>query len=841
MTEDRIKQALNRLFDKHRIVFWYDAKKELRADFEALQLDGIEKLEINNNEFSLKHRLLREQPKQSFLLYKEDAEPKVLDNWLLDVQLAEGEFGTDQSAIWLSELELPNEFISIVENHGAFFESVKRKQDLKKLLEPEDTLSVVRLKMTAVCVNSDARVDNIIEQLLNELAKEKEDAIKLITRCNLDTFIWQLLERHYGYHCDAPTLKDFVITLFSWSYFQGVSTIAQPGITTLSSDALVFLKRWKDSRRYQEAFETLSKDCAENLNIESDLQKREVLDLIELDYFRLIDQKIISGLVKLVEERTVSSGDITLWCRQRRMSHWFDDFRHLYDAIEVASQFVSLLETVQFNMPSATDAVESYTRTWFKLDQLYRQYIYALKASGQNTLLSSLTVQIENLYTNNYLLPLNNEWQYHVDAMQQWQVSGVIPQPRFFNKWVKSYLKDRKKIFVIISDAFRFEAGEEMVSRIRQEDRYQADLEHQLSSLPSYTQLGMASLLPGADKQETLSLADDKTATAYLNGQSTQGTANRDKVLKTELGERAAAIQAKNFMEMTIPDTREMLKAHDVIYFYHNRIDHTGDKMQSEGEAFEATEKTFDDLMRLIKKLTNANANNILITADHGFIYQNRPLDDSDFLVADVGGDLLYRDRRFLLGKSLTSGSGLKAFNAQQLGLTGDVGALIPKGMQRLRLQGSGSRFVHGGASLQEVVVPVIKIKKKRQSDTSTVEVEIIRSGSSVITSGQLSVTLYQAEQVTDKVQPRRIRIGIYTESRKLISDLHELVLDLTSENPREREMKLRFLLTQEADEANGQEVRLILEEPISGTVKFKDYKSLSYTLRRSFTSDFDF
>ena len=40
MTEDRIKQALNRLFEKHRIVFWYDAKKELRADFESLQLDG---------------------------------------------------------------------------------------------------------------------------------------------------------------------------------------------------------------------------------------------------------------------------------------------------------------------------------------------------------------------------------------------------------------------------------------------------------------------------------------------------------------------------------------------------------------------------------------------------------------------------------------------------------------------------------------------------------------------------------------------------------------------------------------------------------------------------------
>ncbi len=33
--ENRIAQALNKLFDRNRIVFWYDAKKELRADFEA--------------------------------------------------------------------------------------------------------------------------------------------------------------------------------------------------------------------------------------------------------------------------------------------------------------------------------------------------------------------------------------------------------------------------------------------------------------------------------------------------------------------------------------------------------------------------------------------------------------------------------------------------------------------------------------------------------------------------------------------------------------------------------------------------------------------------------------
>ena len=65
---DRIASALNRQFDRHRIVFWYDAKKELRRDFEAVDLPGVEKIELVNNEFGVKYRILREQPEQKFLL-----------------------------------------------------------------------------------------------------------------------------------------------------------------------------------------------------------------------------------------------------------------------------------------------------------------------------------------------------------------------------------------------------------------------------------------------------------------------------------------------------------------------------------------------------------------------------------------------------------------------------------------------------------------------------------------------------------------------------------------------------------------------------------------------------
>jgi hypothetical protein len=110
-----------------------------------------------------------------------------------------------------------------------------------------------------------------------------------------------------------------------------------------------------------------------------------------------------------------------------------------------------------------------------------------------------------------------------------------------------------------------------------------------------------------------------------------------------------------------------------------------------------------------------------------------------------------------------------------------------------------------------------------------------------VITSGQLAIMLYQAQPVTDKVQPRNLRAGIYTEAGTLISDSHDLIFDLGSDNPRERELQVRFILTREADDANGQDVFLKIEERHGRTSHFKEYKSVRYLVRRSFTSDFDF
>ena len=852
---DRIAQALTRLFERHRILFWYDAEKELRSEFEALELPGIEKLELANNEFGVKYRLLREEPERKFLLYREGPQPEYLDNWLLDVQLAQGEFRTDQVGLWLSELELGLEFTDLVQAHEEFFKAVKRKESLKRSLKPDDTPEMVRLKMLGVCAGAEPGLDRVLESLLAELSEneprmdtnehEEGNKQRLIKRCGLDGYLWEQMKRYYGYESGSPSIRDFVIALFKYCYYQHFDTKTNIGVNScslvvpsLTSDALVFLRRWKDSRQYEASFESLSDDCADLLGIEQDLDSRDFRSLIDLDYFRLIDKKIISELVRNVVDRTVSTGDVALWVRQRRQGHWYQEFRHLYEAVDYTAQFVQLLDEATLEMTSMADGIERYSRSWFRLDQLYRKVVYHVRCSGQSTLTGALTEQIENLYSNNYLLKLNDRWQGYVDAAKRWAAPPVLLQKDFFQRCVQPFLNKDKKVCVIISDALRYEIGDELLSLIRQEDRFDASLEPALSMLPSYTQLGMAALLPN----KTLELADSDTGVVNVDGQSSQGTANRIRILDQAITQRGTALRAEELMALDRDDCRALVRDHDVVYIYHNLIDKTGDSRDSEERVFDAVEDTLQELVRIIKKLASANANNLLLTSDHGFIYQNRVLDESDFSDEAVEGkQIRFRNRRFVLGTGLKPASGLKKFSSAELGLTGSMEVHIPKSINRLRIKGAGSRFVHGGASLQEVVVPVVRVNKKRKSDISSVEVDILRGGTSVITSGQLALVFYQTEPSTEKVQPRTLRAGIYTQDGELISDSHNLVFDFVSDNPRERELKVRFVLTRKADEANGQEVILKLEEKVAGTSHYKEYKTLTYLMRRSFTSDFDF
>ena len=74
---------------------------------------------------------------------------------------------------------------------------------------------------------------------------------------------------------------------------------------------------------------------------------------------------------------------------------------------------------------------------------------------------------MDNLYTNIFLLDLNNKWQDKFDLHQK---TAYTRQRDFYSSVVAPELKQHKLI-VIISDALRYEVGQELLSKIKSTNR----------------------------------------------------------------------------------------------------------------------------------------------------------------------------------------------------------------------------------------------------------------------------------------------------------------------------------------------------------------------------------
>ena len=146
---------------------------------------------------------------------------------------------------------------------------------------------------------------------------------------------------------------------------------------------------------------------------------------------------------------------------------------------------------------------------------------------------------------------------------------------------------------------------------------------------------------------------------------------------------------------------------------------------------------------------------------------------------------------------------------------------------------------MHGGASLQEIVVPVLEINKARKNDIEQVDIDII-SGSSNITSNSFTISFYQKQPIADKIQPRQLKAGFFTGAGQLISDVVTLLFNSYDKDSMAREKRQTFLFTSEASNHNGEDVYLKLEEQIEGTNHFKIYKNLTYRMLIAFSNEFD-
>ncbi|MFC9773621.1 MULTISPECIES: BREX-1 system phosphatase PglZ type A [unclassified Pseudarthrobacter] len=829
-----IQDHLRTRFADHRIVVWHDPDGTYEADLQTYVPVGVTVLQIANNEFAIKHRVLREDATTQFLLYRSGPAAEGTGNWLLDVELAYGvPFTADRSALLRAELGLDDPDVdALIAEHASFFLDPKLVERLKELIAPGDDPVMVRAKMSAVGIGQkEHSLSELTRTLLVQQAKGNSPGYDTLSKHGLTGFHWAGVNHIYGYSSQAPTVAGFILWIFQQAR-DGFDVVSSNTARNLAID----FRSFRDSKRSASAIKALARKAEEDLGYQEHVAEIEWTSLKDADIFEADEREVIHRLVEGVVNQTMPHRETleTITAR-RRDSFWFEDYAIVYEALAAAAELLPMIRAARLEFNSFDEGLTRYRDELFRADQLYRQFTHAYQTAEFKQPLDDVAERVEAAYVTNFLAPLGMSWQQQVDSVDRWGTHAreVTAQSSFYRNYIAKLTKSgTKKAVVVISDAMRYEVAKELESKILGLDKFDGKTDAMLGVLPSYTQLGMAALLP----HKTLAHSPDGDP-VLVDGMKSDGSANRNSILRSVGG---AAIQAKDFVEMKPVERRELYSSHQVLYVYHDTIDATGDNAKSEHRTFAAVSEALDQLVDIVRKLASANATNIFVTADHGFLYQRSKLAPQFNLTVKPEGDQIVAEkRRYALGRGLKEHAAFRTFHPGQLGLSGDLEVQIPNSIHRIVKPGAGFQFVHGGASLQEIVVPVVVIKKGRFTTVEPVNVDI-HPESDKVTTGQIVVKLYQSVQVEPQRTARRLRAGLYF-GEQLISDEQEMVFDSESPEGRDRFQSVRLLLSKDADAANNQGVEFRLLEPIEGTDQWKKYKSVPYTIKRSFTTDFDF
>jgi uncharacterized protein (TIGR02687 family) len=388
-------------------------------------------------------------------------------------------------------------------------------------------------------------------------------------------------------------------------------------------------------------------------------------------------------------------------------------------------------------------------------------------------------------------------------------------------------------VFVIISDAFRYEAAKEFSDILNRDRRGKAELFFMQGVIPSYTKLGMASILP----HEKIEINDN--AEVIVDGINSTGTENRQKIL-SKYSDDVVAITYNDMKDMKRPEYKKTFEGKKLVYIYHNVIDAMGDKALTERDVFEAVEKTFEDLNILIKNLiNNVSATNIYITSDHGFIYRRSALQEFD-KITKVDVKAVDEGRRFILTKENTKEQGILSIPMNYLlGEDTDLHAIVPKGVTRFKVQGAGANYVHGGAALQEMIIPVIKFKNIRKDEFKSSKVKVkLTNISRKITNRITYLEFFQTEKVEDKKIPITLKLYFEDEEGNRISNENIIIADSRSSKPEDRTFREKFTLKDQPYD-KAKKYYLVMEDE-DETVE-KIYEKVPFMIDLAIINDFGF
>lgn len=856
--------GLKAKFAEHRIVFWHDPDKRFLEELDNLELENVTLLDMTDqSQLAVKKRIEIDEPEQQFLLwFPHDAPPKEFD-WLLDIRLYSTEFHADFAAITLNTLGIPQLGLREHIQHRKAFFSTKRLSALKGLVTEQENEASLDKKMVAVIAGvKTAKTEEILFSLITQYVNQQKDddsdlenTLAMLKRHDLEGVLWDILNQEMGYQAEHPTLENLILKLFCTD----LSAQADPQkrewleknvLATPSgrASALAFMVTWRADRRYKEAYDYCAQQMQDALRPEDQYRLSSPYDLHECETTLSIEQTIIHALVtQLLEESTtldreafkklLSERQSKYWCQTRQ------EYCAIYDALRQAERLLNLRNRHidGFHYQDSATFWKAYCEELFRFDQAYRLFNeYALLVHSKGAMiLKSLDDYIEALYSNWYLAELSRSWNKVLETenrMQEWRIAGVPRQQNFYNEVVKPQFNNPqiKRVFVIISDALRYEVAEELGNQINTEKRFTAELRSQLGVLPSYTQLGMAALLP----HDEICYQPGSGDIVYADGLSTSGTPNRDTILKKYKG---MAVKSDDLLKWKNQQGRDLIRDYEVVYIWHNTIDAMGDSASTEEKTFEACRNAVVELKDLVTRVINRlHGTRIIVTADHGFLFQQQPLSGQDKTTLQIKPDNTIKNhKRFIIGHQLPADDFCwKGKVADTAGVSDNSEFLIPKGIQRFHFSG-GARFVHGGAMLQEVCVPVLQVKALQKTAAEKQPqrrpVDIVKHHPLIKLVNNIDkVSLLQTHPVGELYEPRTLNIFIVDNANNVVSGKERICFD-SDNNTMEKRVRDVTLKLIGANFNRRNEYWLILEDAQTET----GYQKYPVIIDLAFQDDF--
>lgn len=819
MTTQRIQTALAAIFNETSLVFWHDTDSEFAPVLDGLQLEGVTVLRLDDNPALRVKLLLEASPNQRWLLYSNQPEPEPAKDWLLDVRLRSKAFRADSTSILLEDLGLTTQGLrQHLKARSKFLRAKDRVDRLKKLVLPGDSASDLDYKMLAVLTRADQpELFGMLQRLYGAVVADDCADLNAVPKAwqeiganDLTPAFWDLVQIQLGYADANPSLRDLLIRILVTDFCRSLDADAPKQllhlvlpVRTLAANASVFIGRWRSDIAQYSNYNALADAVANELNLDGLLGGLSAEQLAECMTFENIELRVVQDLkTRIVAGAGANMDVVRSLMTRRRDGHWANRMlasanertkalAACYDALTAAADFFTLKAShaAGFSFADAATAFAQYRDELFRFDQLYRHFHTAADAVEPMgwAVLHELRQSIEGVYSGWYIPHLSIAWAKVVEGdgglLATWKLPEVNPQQAFFERKVLPVFDGTvKRVFVLISDAFRFEVAHELTQQINGKNRFKASLDAMLGVLPSYTALGMAALLP----HQTLAYKEGANLDVLADGHSVATLDQRNDHLKPFGG---MAVKAEDLMALGKEKGRALVRDYRLIYVYHDRIDMIGDKQASETKTFEAAAQTVQELSQVLGFIINSlNGSTVLVTADHGFMYQESALHESDKSTLDDKPEgTIVAKKRYLIGRDLDETNKAWAGHTRVTAGTTPEGSLdfwVPKGASRFHFAG-GARFVHGSAMPQEVVVPLITVgvSEADHAKTKYVSVSLLGAVNKVVTNTQ-RFEFIQTDAVSDRVLARSVLVSLRDaqDGDKPISDVQSITFDSTSQ-----------------------------------------------------------